>query len=181
MLLQGRKDNRLTSYDYSQIGYYFVTICTKRHVEWFEKIENEQMILNQYGEIVKKQWLWLAEHFPYVSLDKWILMPNHLHGIVVIDSLPIVGTGRDLSLHQLPQENGIKIKPLSDLIGAFKTTSSKMIHQQGLGEFLWQRSFYDHIVRDESSLNKIREYISNNPINWGIDRIHKTNFDFSFF
>ena len=108
-----RKRNRLQNYDYSHGGYYFVTTSTKHHEEFFGNIENNTMILNEYGEIVQKQWLWLADQYEYIKLDEYIVMPNHCHGIVAIDS---VGTGRDLSLQG-------KIKSLSELIGAFKTTS----------------------------------------------------------
>ena len=118
------------------------------------------MILNEYGEIVKERWLWLQDQYNYVKCCEYAIMPNHFHGILIIDT--IVGAGRDLPLQ--------KIKPLSELIGAFKTTSSKLIHQTGLNEFRWQRSFYDHIIRNESSLNNIRQYIRQNPLNWDTDK-----------
>ncbi len=128
----------------------------------FGKIKNCEMVLNEYGYIVQKRWLWIQEQYDYVKLDEFIIMPNHFHGILIIEyESPNVGTGRDLSLR--PNK---KIKPLSQLIGAFKTTSSKLIHQSGLSEFSWQRSFYNHIIRNEKSLNHIREYIRNNPLKW---------------
>ncbi|MBU3979223.1 transposase [Patescibacteria group bacterium] len=163
-----RKLNRLQKYDYSQNGYYFITVCAKGKIEYFGKIENGKMILNEYGKIVKQQWLWLAKQYNYVNLDEFIIMPNHLHGIIV------VGTGRDLSLrYEMPDKP--KIKSLSELMGAFKTTSSKLIHRNGLPEFQWQRSFYDHIIHDEKSLEKIREYIANNPLKWDFDRNNQDN------
>ena len=159
---QKRKPNRLQNYDYSQAGYYFVTICTQNRVNYFGKIERQLMHLNEIGEIVKNQWVWLSTQYDYVELDTYIVMPNHLHGILIIRSC------RDRSR---PVSTGTKkIKSLSELIGAFKTTSSKQIHKYGLSRFKWQRSFYDHIIRNEKSLDNIRAYIQNNPLNWELDK-----------
>ncbi|MEK7263915.1 MAG: transposase [Bacteroidota bacterium] len=168
-----RKRTRLRGYDYSAAGCYFVTVCTQNRIECLCTIENELVVLNEYGEIVKEQWLWLEQQYDYVQLDEWIIMPNHFHGIIVIKSNDDVGNGRDRSLQsQTPQK---KIKPLSEIIGAFKTTSSKRIHLSGLFEFRWQKSFYDHIVRNEESLNKIREYIIRNPIKWEMEKNNPEN------
>ena len=156
--------NRLEDYDYSRSGYYFVTTCTNNREEIFGKIENDEMVLNKYGCYVRQQWKWLTQKYPYVITDEFVIMPNHLHGILIINQYPECAkarTGHDLSLH--------RIKPLSSLIGAFKTTSSKIIHQNGLPNFKWQRSFHDHIIRNDKSLQNIREYIKNNPATWDTD------------
>ncbi len=158
-ILTRKSRNRLEGYDYSQSNYYYVTICTGNQKEWFGKIENNQILLNYHGQIVKQQWQWLAKQYSYIELDEYVVMPNHIHGILIMNDS--IRTGLDLSLH--------KIKSLSSLIGAFKTTSSKLIHQNGLSGFTWQRSFYDHIIRNDKSLDKIREYISNNPLKWDDD------------
>ena len=76
--------NRLEGYDYSQSNYYYVTICTDERKEWFGEIKNDQMILNDHGQIVRQQWQWLAEQYTYVELDEYIVMPNHIHGILII-------------------------------------------------------------------------------------------------
>jgi REP element-mobilizing transposase RayT len=123
----------------------------------------------------------LSDQFNYVGLDEWIIMPNHLHGILQIKDINkdndrnhnatvgnVVGTGRDLSLQT-------RIKPLSDIIGAFKTTTSKLIHLSGSPEFQWQRSFYDHIIRNEKDFYRIKKYIQENTINWEFDRNNKEN------
>ena len=156
-----RQSMRLKDYDYSQDGYYFVTICVKNKTEYFGEIINGKMILNEYGEIAKKQWLWLAEQYDYVKLDEWIIMLNHLHGILIIEN------DSDQQMR--------KIKPLSELIGAFKTTSSNLIHQNGLSEFQWQRNYYDRIIRNEKELAKIRKYIFENPLKWELDRNNPEN------
>jgi len=157
MQIKQRKINRLKDFDYSQAGYYFVTICVYNREDCLGKIINGEMVLNEYGKIVNGRWIWLRNQYSYVTLDEYVVMPNHFHGIIGID----VGNGRDRSLH--------KIKPLPELIGAFKTTSSKLIHMAGFMDFRWQKSFHDHIIRDGISLNKIREYIIYNPAQWDTD------------
>jgi len=180
-----RKGNRLKNYDYSQPGYYFITICVHPNFKGnniFGTIKNGKMNLNKYGEIVSKQWLWIAERYQHIILDEWIIMPDHFHSIIKIvhtksDKNTVetgcytVGTGRDLSLHcnnPSPNKNPFprKYKPLDQIIGAFKTTSSKFIHLSGYNDYAWQRSYYDRIVRDTNALNRIREYIIDNPGNF---------------
>lgn len=124
------------------------------------------MVLNESGNVVEGQINWLEKQYKYVNFDCRVVMPNHMHFIIEINDH--VGTGRDLSLP-------IKIKSLSELIGALKTTSSKLIHLNGISDFQWQRSFYDHIIRNEISLNKIREYIRINPKMWEQDRNNVKN------
>jgi REP element-mobilizing transposase RayT len=156
-----RKLNRLTEYDYSNGGYYFVTICTLGKEHYFGKVEKEIMIKNDFGNIIEKQWTWLHQNYQYVVLDYYVVMPNHFHGIIIIDPSLIT--------------SDIKIKSLSELIGAFKTTSSKIIHRTGLEVFHWQKSFYDRIIRNEIELLKIRQYIQNNPLKWEIEKNNPSN------
>ena len=125
----------------------------------FGEVKNEIMILNEYGKIAEQRWLWLQFRYPYVVLHKYVIMPNHMHGILEIDS----------SL----QKPGKKIKSLSELNGAYKTTTSKEIRIAGGVRFTWHRSFYDHIIRDERAFNNISNYIMNNPKNWKKDRFRK--------
>jgi putative transposase len=153
--MRERKLNRLKGYDYSQNGAYFVTFNVKNFLPYFGKIENGKMILNEYGKIVSQQWLWLHERYHYITLDVFVVMPDHCHGI----------------LH-ITENGGVsdeKIKPLPELIGAFKTTSSKLIHRSGLPEFQWHKSFHDQIIRNGQALRNIRNYIINNPQNWEHD------------
>jgi putative transposase len=175
---------RLKGFDYSNDNLYFVTTLVKKKLCCFGKIvptsrdssrqsvdqdhpfPKFQMILNDFGKIVESQWLWLAEQYPYVVLHEFVVMPNHLHGIIEINRRNVV-TGRDPS--QLSSDQ-IKIKSLSDLMGAFKTTSSKKIHLAGFEEFAWWDSFHDHIIRDEKSYRRISNYIKRNPGNWYRDK-----------
>lgn len=170
-----RKLNRLKGFNYSQSGYYFITVCTQNRLECFGNIDDGVNILNEFGNIVNNQWLWLSEQYSYIKLDEFIIMPNHVHGIVLIenddhgrDNPRIVPTTTTNIYHR-------RHNLLSKTINAFKTTSSKMLHQNGLNEFKWQRSFYDHIIRNEKSLIHIREYIINNPLNWDLDSENQRN------
>ena len=188
---KNRKLNRLKNYNYSNEGLYFVTICIKNRHNLFGKIENNQMILNQYGKIIFQQWKWLFKRYEYVKQDEFVVMPNHVHGIlIIIPGRDVIGRdviGRDRSRPvptntntnkntntntnlRMQTNNLQKIKSLSELIGAFKTTSSKKIHQIGMKNFQWQRSFHDRIIRDFDSLHNIRNYIQNNPKIWFRDR-----------
>jgi len=162
-----RKLNRLKDYDYSKSGYYFVTICTKNREEWFGKIENGQMLLSRCGEIVRICWDELVQHYMNCSLDSFVIMPNHVHGIIVIDNEKIVG-------------NGLKPFPtcgLPEIVRGFKTFSSRRINEmikEG-NHFQWQKSFYDHVIRNEKSLENLRQYIIYNSLKWELDIENGTN------
>ena len=180
-----RKLNRLKDYDYSQDGYYFVTICTKNREHFFGKIENGTMLLNEYGEMAKKCWLEIPEHFPHVILDEFIIMPNHVHGIIIIENNngdendDNVGNKNFCSLQITPWQTKLS-KSLSSIIRGFKIGVTKYFREKNNHQFQWQKSFYDHIIRNEKSLFKIREYIQNNPLKWEMekDRNHLSNIDF---
>ena len=163
-----RKLNRIKGFDYSGTGAYFVTSCVLNRIPCFGQVKDGEMALNELGRIVKKKWEWLSNQYAYVDLGEFVVMPNHVHGIIYINAS--VGTGRDLSLQKTQ-----KIKSLSELIGAFKTTSSKEINEsKQLPDFRWQRSFHDHIIRNENELEKISEYIKYNPLNWDDDEFNIT-------
>lgn len=163
---QKRKRNRLKEYDYSNAGYYFVTICVNDRKDYFGKIKNGDCVLNEFGIIVKQILENIPIKYPYVELDYYVIMPDHVHIIIIIDPLDVV-TGRGLS--QVGNSK-LKIKSLSEIIGAFKTMSSKELHLKGLKEFKWQRSFYDRIIRNEMELYQIRKYIEQNPLSLEIEK-----------
>ncbi len=255
-----RKANRMKGYDYSKDNLYFVTICVHNRINYFGEIPvgtgrdlsnlitntlsnnngdtSNKMVLNEYGKIAEQQWHWLAKQYPYIILHAFVVMPNHIHGIIEINR-NIVGTGRDLSdlkmndlsdlkMNDLSDYNDNpsiytndmsinlddifnndgdiatgtggnismgtgddiatgtgrdlslpKIKSLSELMGAYKTTVSKQIHLlenndriKPVNTFAWQRSFHDHIIRNNESYQKIYNYIINNPHKWAEDKFY---------
>lgn len=158
-----RRSIRLKDYDYSSAGAYFVTLCTEERACLFGEIHENEMILSSAGHIVAGRWLWLAEKYSYVILDQWVVMPNHLHGIVVIDN-----EDRDSSHEGGSRTAPTDRKPLGRLIGAFKTVSTKHINElRGTPAVtLWQRDYYEHVVRGPEELTRIRQYIEDNPARW---------------
>ena len=176
---------RLAEWDYGQAGYYFVTICTKDRVHFFGKIVAGDMQLSSIGEIVVQEWGKTQIIRSNVILDEWIIMPNHMHMIVVIthkiDSIPDVetprrgvSTGRGVSTPKQSQTIAASEKwaanTLGSMIGQFKGKCTKRIRAQGYNDFSWQSRFYDHIIRSEDALHKSRLYIASNPMNWDQDR-----------
>jgi putative transposase len=162
---------RISGYDYSQSGAYFVTICVNKRQGLFGTIVNNQMQLNRYGKIADTSWQWLSQAYDYVESDEWIMMPNHLHGIIFISPDNIISTDCRGCSRTAPTGES-KIKPLGRLIGVFKTISTKQINfiLKTRGVPFWQRNFYEHVIRDDHALNRIREYINTNPLRWDLDR-----------
>ena len=151
-----RHSVRLPTYDYRQPGAYFVTVVCRERALLLED--------PSYREIVGQAWLWLASQYEYVVLDQYVIMPNHLHGIVFIRD-----PGRGGS--RTAPTDGDKRKPLGRLVGAFKTVSTKRINQMRRtpGLPVWQRNYYEHVIRDEHELDRIRQYIIDNPACWETD------------
>jgi putative transposase len=167
-----RKFIRLKNYDYSQDGAYFITICAHNRECIFGKINGGIMIKNKLGVIVYNEWKKSAEIRKEIILDEFIVMPNHLHGVVFISR-----DGRPPAAPTLVHI-GIQKKSIGSLVGGFKSTVTKQINQID-GTYsrpIWQRNYYEHIIRNETMLSKIREYIINNPLNWDKDKINPINF-----
>ncbi len=156
-----RRSIRLKGYDYSRAGAYFVTICTQNRECLFGDIVDGEMMLNKNGEIVESVWNDLPNHYAHVELDYHIIMPNHIHGIIII-----VGAG----LKPAPTDTE-KTHGLPEIIRGLKTFSARRINQirDTTGAKLWQRNYYEHIVRNENELNQIRQYIADNPARWEYD------------
>ncbi|MFA4817467.1 MAG: transposase [Parcubacteria group bacterium] len=173
------RSSRLKGYDYSQNGIYFITICTKNREEYFGKIENGIIILSDIGKIAEKFWQEIPSYFSFVILDEYIVMPNHVHGIVEINGNNSVETQFIASKNQpggITGNNNPSLNPfsLSTIIKWYKGRCAFEIRKQlNSVTFAWQSRFYDHIIRNEISLNKIREYIRINPEMWEHDRNNK--------
>ena len=167
--MRGRKSIRLKGYDYSQAGAYFITICTKGRKELLGAIRDGKMCSSAIGRIVQECWDVLPSHYPNVQLDAFVVMPDHAHGIIVIldDEPHRVREGLRPSTGKTRNR-----PPLSEIVRAFKSFSARRINEQNgtAGQSFWQRGYYDHIIRNERSLERIREYISTNPSRWQYDR-----------
>jgi REP element-mobilizing transposase RayT len=161
--IRQRKPNRMPKYDYSSRGCYFVTICSKnKEINSFGKITNGKIEFSLFGEIVNKCWQDIPNHFPYVRLDEFIIMPNHVHGIIVI--LPKAG---DLNFHSRFSDRILDRSKmdLSKIIQSFKASVTREINKtQDYNFFSWQKSFYDHIIHSQKELFQMRKYIYENPI-----------------
>jgi REP element-mobilizing transposase RayT len=154
--LPNRKQLRLASFDYAAPGAYFVTICTDDRRCVLGTVDGEGVLLSPMGEIVRELWRMVPATSPGVAQDEFVVMPNHLHGIVILaEGAP-----------SLPQ-----------VIGRFKSLSTRRIRALP-GEAqtrLWQRSCHEHVIRDDHSLSRIREYVANNPLKWHLDRENPIN------
>jgi putative transposase len=177
-----RRSIRLPGYDYSQSGAYFVTICAYQRQCLFGDVVDGQIILNQYGAIVADEWQKSSVIRREIELDAWVVMPNHFHGIVIINN-PVGANGRSPLHHcyRSPQPGNapvqMKPKSLSSLMAGFKSITTKKINilRDTPATPLWQRNYYEHIIRDRDAMNKIRQYIINNPVSWKIDQLHPNN------
>lgn len=169
--IRNRKLIRLSNYNYSQTGMYFVTICVKNREYLLGEIDKHVMHLSEIGEIAQKCWLEIPNHFPNVSSDRFIIMPNHIHGILEIIN-PYVGNKKFCSLPNRKNHSWQTLwsRSLSSAIRGFKIGVTKWCIQNDFNNFSWQKSFHDRIIRSETELNKLREYIQKNPRNWEQDQ-----------
>ncbi len=174
-----RRSVRIPEYDYSQAGYYFVTVCTYQHECWLGEIVNQKMQLNTFGELVRKEWLRTQDIRSNVKLDCFVIMPNHLHGIVVIEDNSVRNAGRG-TLQRAPtkkppaseQFGNPTSNSIPTIIRLFKSTTTKQINsiRETPGYSFWQRNYYEHVIRNESELKRVREYIEANPARWDDDQ-----------
>ncbi len=173
---------RLKHWDYSHPGYYFITICTKNRIPFFGTLNNGKMILNTFGEIIKKYWMEIPNHFSHVSIDEFIIMPEHIHGIIVIrernnmihnddainrrdaihcrDAINRVSSNGGITNHNNPMLSNDSLGAIIRWLKGRTTFEIRKIHPH----FSWQTRFCDRIVSDDEGLNNIREYIQYNPM-----------------
>lgn len=176
--MRERKSTRLKVYDYSHPGAYFVTVCAHNRECLFGEITGGKIVLNEYGNIVDRCWREIPAHFPQAELDEFVIMPNHIHGIVWIKNS--VGANNYSPL-QIPYKNihGTS-KTIGSIIRGFKIGVTKWFRQNTDRYSVWQRNYYEHIVRDDTELNRIRQYIIENPLKWDIDSENPNNIRDSF-
>ncbi|MCX6247486.1 MAG: transposase [Bacteroidetes bacterium] len=168
-----RRSIRLRGYDYSKPGFYFFTICSKHREPLFGRIENNSMILSQFGKIVQSTWLDLPNHNNYIILDFFVIMPDHVHGIIQIEagagSKPAPASHNKLApaSHNKPAPAyHNKLAPnLGEIIRQLKTFSARKINElrKTTGVVVWQRNYYETVIKGEKELNAIRNYIQTNP------------------
>jgi REP element-mobilizing transposase RayT len=164
-----RKSIRLNDYDYSKPGAYFITVCTKDKKCLFGKIREGQVILSELGNIANQCWINIPNHFPDARSDAYIIMPNHIHGIIEIINKK-VGAENFLPLPEKSHQfRKVIPRSVSSIVRGFKIGVTKWCNQNHHAYFQWQRNYYEHIIRD-GELEHIREYINLNPELWEYDR-----------
>jgi putative transposase len=153
-----RKHTRLKGFDYSQPAAYFITVCAHRQRCIFGGVAENHIRLSKHGSIVKDTWLALPQHYSYISLDAFIVMPNHIHGILIYTC-----TVDDCRRVALP-----------NVVGSLKSYSTRAINKLRSNNTppVWQRSFYEHAIRPEEDINDYRQYIMENPLKWHLDELN---------
>jgi putative transposase len=174
-----RRSVRLDRFDYASRGFFFVTICTHNKQTTLGRVINYKTQLSALGDIVEESWLAIPQHLPNVLLDEWVITLNHLHGIVIIKypkgfDLEVKGTAcrapttRDAHYEKFGKPVS---GSLSTIIRSFKSAVTKRVNEvrPDRKSPFWQRNYFEHVIRDEESMNKIRNYIWENPIHWWSD------------
>lgn len=165
-----RKWIRLKQYDYTQPGAYFVTICTHDRAHLFGRVVDQTVALSSWGQMADWQWRNLPQHFEQVRVDVHVVMPNHLHGIIWIGDDPVE------TIYSPPPapQTGVTSGSLGAIVGTFKSLTARRINQmrQTPGIPVWQRNYFEHIIRTEHALHAIRRYIHENPQRCSMDRYH---------
>ena len=158
-----RRSIRLPGYDYSLPGAYFITLCVYDKSPLFGYIDNEIMILSDYGTVVDANWRKMLQHNILISSPSWVVVPNHLHSIVVIEEEMLNPVDSSTS-------------SLGNIIGNFKSITTRKINQmrQKVGDKVWQRNYFEHIIRDEYQYNRIAYYIETNPATWNKDHYYQS-------
>ncbi len=183
-LIHNRQSIRLPGYDYSSEGYYFLTICTHHHQQIFGKINNCMMNLNQLGQFVHNEWKKSVIIRTEIELGAFIIMPNHMHAIVHITRRGFRPNAPTMDAHTPPitamnapttnanTPSGLQPKTIGSLVAGFKSSVTKQINiiRKSPGEPVWQRNYWDHIIRTDESYDQIEDYIINNPSNWYNDK-----------
>lgn len=181
-----RRSIRLKGYNYSQAGLYFITICCKNRICRFGNVVDGKMMLNEFGIVAYNEWVKLSERFSNFELDVFQIMPNHMHGIILLNDISVAGftpAQNDLYTQNdvKPNDNNrttARVAPtVSNIVGAYKSLVANgcldifKSQNETIGK-LWQRNYYEHIIRNEQSYQTIAEYIINNPAKWADDKFY---------
>ena len=181
-----RRSIRVQGYDYSQEGLYFITICCHNRQNLFGEIVEGKMQLNDAGHIVHQCWDEIPNHFPHAALDEFVIMPNHVHGIIcIVDTPPTAVTADDVGAdvgaknfsplpppQPSPQRPRGTSKTIGSIVRGFKIGVTKWMRHNTPVHDVWQRNYYEHIIRNDAALERIRNYIVNNPAQWEQDSLH---------
>ncbi len=150
-----RRNPRLTGHDYRAVGAYFVTVCTDGRRCLFGEVVDDVVVLTPLGRLVQDAWDAIPSRHRWVATDAFVVMPNHVHGVIVQVTTP---------------DGAMNRAPTGEVVRAWKARVTADARRRGLiGDRLWQRGYYDHIVRDEKDLHRVRQYIDNNPLAWALD------------
>ena len=171
--MERKRHMRLPGFDYTRPGAYFVTICTLNRLCLLGEVVDGCVRLSEAGGLARDVWENLPSHYPHVRLDAWVIMPNHLHGIVCLAGTEAAsgGVGVGTGLKPVPTGGSAPRYGLPEVIRAFKTFSAKRINASrgAPGVPFWQRSYHDRIIRDDASLDRLRQYVIDNPARWHQD------------
>jgi REP element-mobilizing transposase RayT len=196
---------RLKNWDYGSNGAYFITICTQHREHYFGEIMDNEMHLNEIGQLAEKFWIEIPNHFPFIELGNFVIMPNHTHGILIINKYEPVGDERNVGGERnVGDERNVDTPKLGVSTNADANADAANVKKNGgknekwkpntIGsiinqykrivtinarkihaDFAWQSRFHDHIIRDDASFQRIQNYITNNPLNWNKDKFHGNN------
>ena len=187
-----RRSIRIKDYDYSQAGAYFITICTQNKECLFGEIEHGHVVLSGAGEIAQSVWTRLPNRFPSVSLDEYVIMPNHVHGILLVGAQFIAPDSPQPIAYDPKDDAANYVRTLGEIVRAYKATVTRFVRTRNYAaadlnttnqistdaggmnpaptlDFGWQRNYYEHTIRNDDDLNQIREYIMQNPMKWDLD------------
>ncbi|MFA5076297.1 MAG: transposase [Patescibacteria group bacterium] len=170
---------RLADYDYSSPGRYFITICVKDRRCCFGEIKNGEVVLSDLGKIAGDCWLEITKHFKNLELDEFVVMPNHVHGIIIIldDNIGDVETQHAASLRYKNKFGPSVTGSLPAIICSYKSAVTKLINQKyGESNFAWQERYYDHVIKNDKECQRISQYILGNSIKWSEDENNPLNF-----
>ena len=167
----GRPSLRLSGYDYAEAGAYFITTNTKNRLPILAEVRRRSVLLTSAGQVVRTVWLHLPRHYPHVSLDEFVVMPDHIHGILILDPTPLGAAGLRPAAAEVKELEGAAEPGLPEIIRALKSFSARAINKarNTPGAAVWQRGYHERVIRSDEELARLREYIVNNPERAALD------------